>query len=324
MAKKAASDKTIRRLNRILAMIPYIRKNPNVKIRELAKIAGCKPSELLQDLNERVLMCGVPPYLPNDYIDVHLQGDSVSVRFAEHFKRPVRFTMQEALALKVMLSSVADSSVSKGLLSKLDGVFSSETKKKVQAVHGRIGFLDHPMGMLQQVGQALQTRREIEIEYYTAGRDAMTQRVVRPYGTIFHHGFWYVVAYCCLRKKELPFRVDRIKSLRVLDSTYKIPKRFDLSRYEQEEMYVPKHPGQEVAVRFDAELARWIKEDVPPGKIVEQDDGGIVFRLTTVHFEWLIRWLLPFGEHAEILSPPALKKRMRETCEEALRAYQNA
>ncbi|NOZ24075.1 MAG: WYL domain-containing protein [Planctomycetes bacterium] len=323
MAKKNASDKTIRRLNRILAMIPYIRQHPNVKIGELAKVVGCRPSELLQDLSERVLLCGVPPYLPNDYIDVHIQGDSVRIRFAEHFKRPVRFTMQEALALKVMLSSVADSGISKGLLSKLDGVLSSETKRKVRAAHGRIGFLDHPMSTLQQVERALQARREIEIEYYTAGRDAMTTRAVRPYGTIFHHGFWYMVAYCRLRKKELPFRVDRIKSLRVLDSTYKIPKRFDLSRYEREEMYIPKHPGQDVAVRFDAELARWVKEDVPPGRIVEQEDGGIVLRLTTVHFEWLVRWLLPFGDHAQITSPPALKKRMREICEETLRAYKD-
>ncbi|MEW6354965.1 MAG: WYL domain-containing protein [Planctomycetota bacterium] len=323
MDKKPASDKTIRRLKRILSLIPYIRQHPNIKTSELAKVVGCKPSELLQDLNERVLLCGVPPYLPNDYIDVHLQGDSVSIRFAEHFKRPVRFTMQEALALKVLLSSVADARMSMGFQAKLDHVLSSETKKKVQAIHSRIGFLDHPMNRLQQVEQALQTRREIEIEYYTAGRDAMTKRIVRPYGTIFHNGHWYVVAYCCLRKQELPFRVDRIKSLRFLDSVYKIPKRFNISRYEREEMYVPKHPGQEVAIRFDAEIARWIREEVPPGRIVEQDDGGIVLHLTTVHFEWLIRWLLPFGAHAEILSPSALKKRMREVCEEALRAYKD-
>jgi proteasome accessory factor C len=170
-------------------MIPYIRQHPNVKISKVAKVVGCKPAELLEDLNERVLMCGVPPYLPNDYIDVHVQGDNVSIRFAEHFKRPVRFTMQEALALKVMLSSVAEPDVLKGFLAKLDGLLSFETKKKVEKLRGRIGFLGRPLTMLQEVERALQSRKEIEIEYYTASRDAMTQRTIHPYGTIFHHGY---------------------------------------------------------------------------------------------------------------------------------------
>lgn len=319
--KQPVSDKTIERLRRILAVIPYVREHPNSRLADVAKVAGCSPRELLEDLNKRVLMCGVPPYLPNDYIDVHIQGDRVSVRFAEHFKRPVRFTMQEALALKWALSSVVDLPAARDFLAKLDAVLSPETRTKVEKFGGRIGFLDHPMAMLQRVEEALQARREVEIEYYTASRDAMTRRTIRPYGTVFHQGHWYVVGHCRLRKKELPFRVDRIKSLTVLESRYAIPRTFDLSRYEREEMYVPSGPGERVVIRFDADIARWVREEIPPERVQEAEGGAILVEFFAVHMEWLIRWVLPFGAHAEVLSPASLRKRMLEVSERILSGY---
>jgi proteasome accessory factor C len=290
-------------------------------VADLAKVIGCKPAELLDDLSRRVLLCGVPPYLPNDYIDVHIEGERVSIRFAEHFKRPVRFTMQEALALRTVLSTLTGAEGPKKLLAKLDHLLSAETKKKVASVRGRIGFMDHPLTVLQQVEDALRSRREIEVEYYTASRDAMTERTLRPYGTVFHQGHWYVVAYCLGRRRELPFRVDRIKAIRVLDRAYEIPKGFDISRYEREEMYLPVRGDKDVRIRFDAHLARWIREEVPRGSISELDDGGIVLHLSTAHFEWLIRWLLPFGCHAEVLAPPSLRQRMLDVSRETLAAY---
>ena len=319
--KPPASEKTVRRLNRILTMIPYIRQHPNMTVADLARVIGCTPAELLDDLSRRVLLCGVPPYLPNDYIDVHIEGDRVSIRFAEHFKRPVRFTMPEALALRTALSSFTDAPGPKHLLAKLDHLLSAETKKKVASVRGRIGFMDHPLSVLQQVEEALRSKREIEVEYYTASRDAMTTRALRPYGTVFHQGHWYVVAYCLRRRKELPFRVDRIKAIRILERTYEVPKGFDISRYEREEMYLPVRGDKEVRIRFDAHLARWIREEVPPGSIRELDDGGIVLHLSTAHFDWLIGWILPFGRHAEVLSPPSLRQRLLEASRKTLDSY---
>ena len=44
------------------------------------------------------LLCGVPPYSPVDLVDLSIQGDRVSIRFAEPFGRPVRLTLPEAIA----------------------------------------------------------------------------------------------------------------------------------------------------------------------------------------------------------------------------------
>ncbi len=65
---------------------------------------GCAPETILADL-DAVLLCGVPPYLPNDYIGVVLEGDKIYLSFAEHFRRPVNLTFEETLSLNLALQA---------------------------------------------------------------------------------------------------------------------------------------------------------------------------------------------------------------------------
>src|SRR5262245_26892472 len=45
-------------------------------------------------------MIGVPPYSPGDYLDVDEDPDGgVTIRLAEHFRRPLQLTPAEGLAL---------------------------------------------------------------------------------------------------------------------------------------------------------------------------------------------------------------------------------
>src|SRR3990167_3728028 len=92
-------------IGRILSLIPYIRENPGIPLRDLAHHFGCPPKEIMGDLN-RILLCGVPPYLPDDYIGVYIENDCVEINFADHFARPIRLTLQEGLALRVAIESL--------------------------------------------------------------------------------------------------------------------------------------------------------------------------------------------------------------------------
>ena len=48
-------------------------------------------------------------------------------------------------------------------------------------------------------------------------------------GDIYY--LWYVVGYCHLRDATRSFRVDRIKELTILDSTFTLPEKFDIQQY---------------------------------------------------------------------------------------------
>ena len=98
------------RIQRILTLIPYLRNNPGVRVEALEAFCGAPASEILADLN-RILLCGVPPYLPHNYFVFQLEGDRVRIKFAEHLRRPVHLTLQEALAIGLALRGVGSGHV---------------------------------------------------------------------------------------------------------------------------------------------------------------------------------------------------------------------
>ena len=314
------------RITRILTLIPYVQRHPGVRIEELARFAGCTPEEILRDL-DAVLMCGTPPYYPHDYIGVYVEGGRVMLGFAEHFRRPVRLTLQEALALKVMLSAFGGEGRARSLMKKIDAALAGGIKRKVDEAGERIQILGPYHSLAQRLAaieRAVAARKEIEIEYYTASRDEMTRRTVRPYAIVEHQGVWYMIGFCKLRGKELPFRVDRIKALRQLQSGFEIPPDFDVKKYTRTEIYLPWRKEREVKVLFSPDISRWIRENAEQGTVEERDDGAVVLTIKTNHPEWVMRWVLQFGDRAEIVSPPSLRREMVSLCRRMLKNYEGA
>ena len=85
-------------LSRILALVPWIVAHPGRLKREVADRFGISIDQLESDL-DLVLMIGVPPYSPAEYIDVDAEGDTVTIGLADYFRRPLRLDPSEGLAL---------------------------------------------------------------------------------------------------------------------------------------------------------------------------------------------------------------------------------
>ncbi|MCC2668471.1 MAG: transcriptional regulator-like protein, partial [Armatimonadetes bacterium] len=67
----------------------------------------------------------------------------------------------------------------------------------------------------------------------------------------------------------------------------------------------------EVVLRFDAYQARWIRERSwhPSQQVDAHPDGGLTLRLTVGGGGDLLRWVLGYGSHVEVVSPPSLRQR---------------
>ena len=88
------------RLQRVLALVPWILAHPGVTLHELAARFEVSERELERDL-ELLPMCGLPPYTADRLIDVAVIDGGVEIRLAEYFERPLRLTPAEGLALLV-------------------------------------------------------------------------------------------------------------------------------------------------------------------------------------------------------------------------------
>ncbi len=315
------------RVTRILTMIPYLDRHPGIRVREAAEYLGCDAATLMADL-DAALLCGVPPYLPNDYIGVVLERERIYLSFASHFRRPVNLTVEEALALGLALEELplteGGLAAAARLREKVAGLLPKGLRGEWRAARGRLAagrLHEEVRRRMAVIEEGVEAGRELWMEYFSAGRDEMTERVVRPLGVVEHGGEWYLIAFCLLRDRELPFRVDRIRRLRLLEGRFTPPAGFSIERYDRAQMYFPTRGDVRVKLRVSAgETVRgW--EGLPMVSTRATREGGMLLYLPVNSRQWIVSWVLERAGTVELLAPEALRQEVATACGRALGRY---
>jgi proteasome accessory factor C len=324
------SETATDRLARMLALVPYISRRPGVAIAELATEFGVSPEQVGADL-DLLMVCGLPGYYPDDLIDVVLDDDggTVSIAFDAGIERPVRLTSDEAFALTVALRALAelpglvDAQAVHSALAKLEdaggrsldpgGADGTDAVRVVPA---------DPAPALGLVRKALDETRRIWIRYYTASRDAVTERTVDPLRLLVTDGHSYLEAYCHLAGAIRHFRVDRIEEVRLLDEPAQATLWVDSDIPER--IFHPDLQVPPVTLTLTGG-ARWVAEYYPMEEITELDEpaGALRVRMRAAGDEWLARLVLSLGGEAVIDDRPELAALVRRRAREALVAYRS-
>jgi proteasome accessory factor C len=302
------------KLRLYLSLIPLLRRKPGITFREIGERIGLTESAARREIPQALMLCGVPPYMPHDYIACDTDGDRVTVFFADHFKRPARLTLAEAAAVLLALRALppargapAAAAVA-GLLRKLErGLGTRDVSRLARRIGARRG--SGALGeRLRRLQEALDAQREVEIEYYTQGRRALSRRTVRPYALLDHLGSFYLVGRDSMRSRELSFRVDRMRSVEILDRTFEKPRSFSAQRYRRGDFYRPGPTDTVVKVRFGPRAARYVREVSPASEVRPLASGGVERTVRTEHMRWVVDWALQHGDEAEILGPVAARR----------------
>ncbi|MHC4548169.1 MAG: helix-turn-helix transcriptional regulator [Planctomycetota bacterium] len=316
------------KLRLYLSLIPLLRQRPGITFREIGDHLGISAQAAAREIPEALMLCGVPPYMPHDYIACFTEEDRVTVRFADHFKRPARITLGEAAALLLALRALPPArgaptaSAAAGLIRKLESALGT---REVKTLARRIGARRRPGALGQRMKvlqQALDEQREVEIEYYTQRRRTLTRRRVRPFALIDHLGQFYLVGRDSLRGRELSFRVDRIRSVELTEKTFEKPRSFNAQRYRRADFYRPGPSDQAVRVRFGSGAARFVREVSPPSELKEAPGGAVERTVRTDSLRWVVDWSLQHGNEGEIRGPAAARKEAAHVLDEWLAFYQ--
>ena len=287
------------RLQRVLALVPWILAHPGVTITELAARFEVSERELERDL-ELLPMCGLPPYTADRLIDVSVIDGEVEIRLAEYFERPLRLTPAEGLALLVAgraLLGVPGSDAEGPLasaLAKLDDALGARGRLAVD-----VGVSDH----LERLQAAAAVDERVEIDYYSFARDQMTTRVVDPWRVFHAFGTWYLAAWCHRADAERLFRIDRVLAVRPTGE------RFDPTTRSDDEtrdlVYRPRPEDPRVTLHL-APSAEWVVESHPHEAATRHRDGSWDVALAISEPAWLERLLLALGPEARVVAPPEL------------------
>ena len=254
------------------------------------------------------------------------------------FLDEIRFTIEEGIFLAAIERDSADGArdgaLSAGLRSALvklsvDSPLPGGLRESVgeqQALDARVPREQgDAAARLAAMGEALLAHRPVRFGYYSLNRDEEGVRTVEVYGVGYYRGHWYVTGRDVEKDDDRVFRLSRVRGeVTVLPGpAYEIPEDFDLKRA------IGRSPwelgeGEPIGarIRFEADVAWMIAENVRPGQeFVLEPGGGGVLALDAVDADALVRWVAQYGPAAEVLAPPALRERMRDHFRGVLARY---
>ncbi len=310
------------RLQRLLALVPYVVSRQVVGLAETASAFGVTEHDLVDDLN--MLWCvelrSPDPYCP---IDLSYEGGEIMVTQAESMGRPLRLGTDEASALLIGLRLLAelpgqqDSSALRRTIAKLEAAAGEAAAASAQVsvqMDGRA-----PADVQAQVGKARQEGKRLHLSYYVPGRDEATERDVDPMRVVFEQGRAYLEGWCRRANAVRLFRLDRVLNLTILDVPAEVP-----ATAEHVDVDSGLFRPSAGDIRVELELAgagHWVANYYPCEKVTDLGDGRLSVVLRTPDTQWVRRLALRLGEDGKVVSPPELAEQITKDATAALAQY---
>ncbi|MBZ0138002.1 MAG: WYL domain-containing protein [Planctomycetes bacterium] len=322
-------------VSELVSLLSFLVANQGISIRDAAKATHRTAKQLVRDL-DRLIMCGVPPYSPSDYVSYSLQGwgdrARIHVSFAGHFARPLNFTAQETLALKYALEHFTG-----GADSDTAGQLAAMTNALSQALKGRAhetlagagkGFVtprqtERIRNLIGLLTQCVEDQQLVEIDYYSAHRARLATRKVHPFGVLEIGPHFYLYAYCGLAEDTRHFRLDRIRDARLLDVYFDEQPPKKRHRGKMDALFGGR-PKDKLVVRFSRQVARDVVDewtDSPGVRIRQMKNGKAEIETPLYNQFWAIGFVMGFGEHAQLIEPKWLRVELAETVRKSLKAH---
>jgi proteasome accessory factor C len=267
--------------------------------------------ELREDLNVlNVVNFGGGSYVL--YAELHDDG-SIEVDpepYSDNFDRPARLLPVEAKALVAAIDLIGDHLPEGALTSAREKIVKALGSDPMeQGLHvARQGGDDS--GLARTVSEAIVERRLLALEYYKPNEDEFTERTVEPYALINGREGWYVAAFDPARDDVRHFRLDRVKSVRVTDTTFEPRPEVDPARDVEGWPRTGEVEASRVArIWVSPERARWSREE---RRVAEElADGSVIVELPFKGADYLVREVLKEAGDAAVLEPADVRDAVR-------------
>ncbi|HEX9564933.1 MAG TPA: WYL domain-containing protein [Gemmatimonadaceae bacterium] len=230
------------------------------------------------------------------------QGDQVSMSSAGPFRRPIRFSPEEQLAIQLALA--------------LEPGGAALAERFAAVINGRAsaasGVPDDSTGSGERsdaiIGRAIREHRVLEIAYAGEVRHDVRTRLVQPYQLAEFGVRSYLVAWAPDVGAWRHFRLDRVLQVTATDTVF-VPLGDFEPLVQPRDIFRPGSVVESVTVRFRRDVSAWVTEAFPEHRV--QADGSVLVMFTATSLEWMTRKVLEFGADAEVVEPAHYRDAVR-------------
>lgn len=292
----SASEQFARIVSLVASLTRRDEPDESVSITELANEHGVSPEDIAADLRALTVLGEDADADWLLSLQVWQQGDRVAVSSRGPFRRPVRLSPEEQLAVQVALAMDDEGHA----LAKRLGDFWSGTTS--------VAPPDREETPADVIRDAIHERRALEIDYAGERDAAVRTRVIHPFQMVDVGVRTHIVAFAPDVDGWRQFRLDRILAVRPADVRFEA--RYDFQRIDTgSDVFRVREQVDRVIVRFRAAAAPWATEYFVEHEVM--GDGSVTVPFSASSHEWLTRRVLEFGTDAVVVEPPAYRDALR-------------
>ncbi len=171
-------------------------------------------------------------------------------------------------------------------------------------------------GKIALIKEAILDNRLISFRYYSNKGDSL--RRIEPYYLTFQWAGWYVFGYCLERKDFRLFKLNRLWELKDTGEVFQ-PREV---RDEDKEFDGCFREEISVTLLFDASVKYRLIDEYGMGSFTVQEDGKLLFCTGFANKDYMLSWILSFGDKVEVLYPKGLKQEVKKIAENILLHYE--
>ncbi len=311
-------ERLYKKFDRVAQLKHLLLENPNGLTKaEIARRLGVHRSTAAEYIDDLTLQ-GVPIYEPEP-------GRYAIDR--DHYKVDVQFTLNESAAVHLAARLLATRT------DKHNPHAASALRKLGVALESFAPLVSHHLKLSADVLDDATRRRdpvflqvlETLTRAWSLGRKVHLTHQMED-GKVFQYDFapYFIEPYAVGRTvhvigmreppgKVMTFKVERIRTIKLLDTSYTIPGDFDPREKLKDAWgiwYTEKEP-ENVVLRFSRKVASRVRETQwhHDEKVTEESDGSLIWQAHIAEWQEMLPWVRGWGADCEVLEP----KELRET-----------
>lgn len=310
---------------RLLTLIMLLQRQPNQKAAYLAGELGISIRSLhryIEGLDEM----GIPVYTE--------RGPYGGFSLVRGYKLPpLIFTPEEAVVISLGAGLVEEMwgklyrEAAKSALAKLDNLLPDGQRQEVAWARRTLlsSGLQRPnleilAPTLEKLRQAAHECRQVEMTYQGPSQTASTTRILDPYALVYRWGWWYVTGFCHRRGQMRTFRLDRVRSLNLLDTRFELKHDFDVRSYVDQELAT--QPTLRMRLLFSPGAASIARSNTFTWQeLEERPDGSIFATILVPDLVWAASMALSFGPGVTVLEPQEVRHEVCKWAQAILERY---
>lgn len=140
---------------------------------------------------------------------------------------------------------------------------------------------------------------------------------MNPYLIVFKWSHWYICGYDNKKQDMRMFKFNRLWDLMITEELFEIEdipeNQYDFNHFFTDDI--------KVVVLFDKSVEYQLIEEYGRDCYQIQEDGNLLFKFAFTNKDYLLSWILSFGDRAELIQPKEYRHDLKEKGEFLFKKY---